>query len=146
MRVVLDTNVLLSILVFRDARFAPVCEALAARRIVPLADDDCLGELARVLAYPQFAARYAGPAAALAEYLPYVERVDPAAPDAHRLPECRDPDDQKFLVLAANGGADALVTSDALLLALRRRVPFAIETPKTFLARFAPADAAPSPA
>ena len=31
--------------------------------------------------------------------------------------------------------AEALVTSDALLLGVRRRVDFAIETPKAFLAR-----------
>jgi predicted nucleic acid-binding protein len=42
-------------------------------------------------------------------------------------------------VLAQAGGARSLVTSDALLLGVRRRVPFDIETPKAFLARFAAA-------
>ncbi len=134
MRVVLDTNVVLSVVVFRDARFDPLVAGWRSGGVTPLVDDACVTELERVLDYPQFAHRYAGRAAALAEYLPYVERVDTAGHGAG-LPRCRDPDDQKFLVLAQAGGARTLVTSDALLLGVRRRVSFDIETPKAFLAR-----------
>lgn len=134
MRVVLDTNVVLSVLVFRDARFDPLVRAWRSRTVVPLVDEDTTAELARVLDYPQFAHRFAGRDAALAEYLPFTEVVDTAG-GAVGLARCRDPDDQKFLVLAQCGRAATLVTSDALLLGVRRRVGFAIETPKVFLAR-----------
>lgn len=134
MRVVLDTNVVLSVVVFRDVRFDGLVSAWRAGTVVPLVDDGCVAELTRVLDYPQFAHRYAGRDIALAEYLPYTERVDTAGRGAG-LARCRDPDDQKFVVLADCGRAEALVTSDALLLGLRRRVRFAIETPKAFLAR-----------
>jgi putative PIN family toxin of toxin-antitoxin system len=134
MRVVLDTNVVLSVVVFRDERFHGLVRAWRARTVVPLVDDDCVAELARVLDYPQFARRCAGREAALAEYLPYTERVATAGQGAG-LARCRDPDDQKFIVLAHVGRAEALVTSDAMLLGVRRRVGFAIETPKAFLAR-----------
>lgn len=136
MRVVLDTNVVLSVVVFHDARFTPLVRAWRGGGITPLVDDACIAELERVLDYPQFAHRYAGRAVALDEYLPFAERVDTAGHGAG-LPRCRDPDDQKFLVLAQAGGARTLVTSDALLLGVRRRVSFAIETPKTFLAGIA---------
>lgn len=134
MRVVLDTNVVLSVVVFHDERFDALVQAWRARAVVPLVDDACVAELERVLDYPQFARRYDGRAAALAEYLPYTERVDTAGRGAG-LARCRDPDDQKFIVLAHVGRAETLVTSDAMLLGVRRRVGFAVETPKHFLAR-----------
>jgi hypothetical protein len=133
-RVVLDTNVVLSIVVFHDARFDPLVRAWRSREVVPLVDRHCVEELARVLDYPQFAHRYGGREAALAEYLPYTETVDTEGRGAG-LARCRDPDDQKFIVLADVGRAAALVTSDAMLLGVRRRVRFAVETPKAFLAR-----------
>jgi putative PIN family toxin of toxin-antitoxin system len=132
--VVLDTNVVLSVVVFRDERFAGLVSAWRGGAVVPLVDDHTVAELERVLDYPQFARRFAGREAALAEYLPYTERVDTAGYGAG-LARCRDPDDQKFIVLAHAGRAETLVTSDALLLGVRRRVGFAIETPKAFLAR-----------
>lgn len=134
MRVVLDTNVVLSVVVFHDERFDPLVAAWRAGAVVPLVDDACVAELDRVLDYPQFAHRYAGREAALAEYLPYTERVETEGRGSG-LARCRDADDQKFVVLAHVGRAEALVTSDALLLGLRRRVDFPIETPKAFLAR-----------
>ena len=49
------------------------------------------------------------------------------------LPKCRDPDDQKFLELARDCGADYLVTKDKALLVLARRktrpAPCCIVTP-----------------
>jgi putative PIN family toxin of toxin-antitoxin system len=134
MRVVLDTNVVLSVVVFHDARFDALVRAWRSRAVVPLVDEHTVAELERVLDYPQFAHRYAGREAALAEYLPHTERVDTAGRGAG-LARCRDPDDQKFLVLAHAGSAVSLVTGDAMLLGVRRRVGFAVETPKAFLAR-----------
>jgi putative PIN family toxin of toxin-antitoxin system len=131
---VLDTNVVLSVVVFRDQRFDPLVRAWRAGAVIPLVDRHTLEELARVLDYPRFAHRYPGREVALGEYVPYTETVLTDDLGAG-LARCRDPDDQKFLVLAQAGGALALVTSDAMLLGVRRRVAFAIETPKAFLAR-----------
>ena len=54
------------------------------------------------------------------------------------LPKCSDPDDQKFLELARDCGADYLVTKDKALLALARRktrpAPCRIVTPVTMCA------------
>jgi predicted nucleic acid-binding protein len=58
---------------------------------------------------------------------------------ALRLPDCRDPDDQKFLDLALACGARALLTRDRALLELGRRwkksLPFAIVTPRAWAAQ-----------
>lgn len=134
-RVVLDTNVWLDWLVFADPGIAPLREAVAAGRAELWIDEACAAELARVLAYPlgRFTLDADGQARALAEALGLAKRWDDPARDA-KLPQCRDPDDQKFLALAAACGAGVLVTKDLELLRLARRVPFAIVTPATFAA------------
>ncbi len=52
--------------------------------------------------------------------------------EAPPLPRCKDPDDQKFLELAARSGADLLVSKDKALLKLRgrTRLAFRIMKPK----------------
>lgn len=120
LRVVLDTNVLLSLFVFADSRFAPLRGALAAGRWRALASAPCLAEYRRVLGYPLFALTPARQDAAYADYLALVRLIDAAPPEAAALPKCRDKDDQKFLELARDGTADWLVTADKALLKLRR--------------------------
>lgn len=118
---VLDTNVLVSLFVFADSRFAPLRSAIEEGALIALTDERCLREFRRVLAYPLFSLDATAQETALAAYGTLVERVA-AIPDAGPpLPLCRDPDDQKFLELARNGNADWLVTSDKALLKLARR-------------------------
>jgi putative PIN family toxin of toxin-antitoxin system len=128
-RLALDTNVVLDLLHWRDPVALPILEALRAARAECIADAATLGELQRVLAYPEFAL---GPAARNALYTEYnglVHRVEAGV--APPLPRCRDVDDQKFLELAARSGAELLVSKDKALLRLRgrTRLPFAIVAP-----------------
>jgi putative PIN family toxin of toxin-antitoxin system len=118
-RVVFDTNVLLSLFVFVDSRFAPFLDELAARRWIALTSAPCLAEFQRVLTYPLFALDSQCQQAAYAAYLALAEQVD-ALPLPIALPKCRDKDDQKFLELARDGRADWLVSADKLVLKLRR--------------------------
>lgn len=120
LRVVLDTNVLLSLFVFADSRFAPLRAALEAGRWQALTSAACLAEFSRVLDYPQFALSAAHRAAAQAAYLGIVQIVYAVPQEAAALPKCKDKDDQKFLELARDGAADWLVTADKALLRLRR--------------------------
>lgn len=122
-RVVFDTNVLLSLFVFADSRFAPLRGEVAAGRWIALTSTPCLAEYRRVLGYPLFALTPERQAAAYADYLALVQQVGdlPMAPQAAiALPKCRDKDDQKFLELARDGGAHWLVTADKMLLRLCR--------------------------
>lgn len=134
MRVVLDTNVLVSLLVFRDPRYARISSAWRAGNVIVVADDAVTAELARVLGQPEFAARRA-PDEALRAYCARVLMVNDRRENAGRLPRCRDADDQKFLELADAAEAQVLVTEDKALLRLRRRCRFAIERPAAFLQR-----------
>lgn len=137
-RVVLDTNVLVSLWIFADTRSAPLRGALADGRWRAISSDACFDEFARVLAYPQFGVAPADRQAALDDYRQRAEFVAAPAAPPPALPRCRDPDDQKFLELARDGGADWLVTADKALLALARRRKlaslFGILTPDAALA------------
>lgn len=138
LRVVLDTNVLLSLYVFADSRFAPLRARVESGHWRALSNAACLGEWRRVLAYPEFALSEARQEAAYGAYEDRVEQVPPGAADAIALPRCRDRDDQKFLEVARDGGASMLITADKALLVLARRQKmagrFAIITPEAALA------------
>lgn len=81
----------------------------------------------RVLAYPKFKLSAEEQKDLLGDFLPYAEVVTLPTPWPH-LPACRDEKNQAFLVLAHVGHADALVTGDADLLALRDQFPRLIWT------------------
>jgi putative PIN family toxin of toxin-antitoxin system len=119
--VVFDTNVLLSMFVFADSRFAPLRSELERGGLIALTDRRCLDEFRRVLAYPLFSLDAAAQAAALAAYATLATNVQTRPDPMPPLPQCRDADDQKFVELACAGAADWLVTSDKALLKLARR-------------------------
>lgn len=119
-RVVLDTNVVLSALLFGGGPTAQVRAAWMAGRFVPLASAATARELVRVLAYPKFRLAADEQQDLLADYLPSVQVVRiPVPPPV--APPCRDPFDLPFLHLAIAGKADALVSGDKDLLALAGR-------------------------
>lgn len=120
-RVVLDTNVLLSLFVFADSRYACLRERLESGQWLALTDERCLGEFRRVLAYPMFSLDAAAQATAFVAYATLAENVPPATGLKVVLPPCTDADDQKFMEVARDGSAQWLVTSDKALLRLARR-------------------------
>ena len=146
LRLVLDTNVLLSLWVFADSRYAPLLDLIEAGALLALCREDCLAEFARVLGYPEFDLPEAAQRGILAEYAGIVGMVG-AAGSPLPLPRCRDGDDQKFLELAQDGAADFLVTSDKALLALARHRSlagrFRIVTPERLMAELQAARLAP---
>jgi putative PIN family toxin of toxin-antitoxin system len=127
---VLDTNVVLDLLVFDDAAARPLRHALTDGRVRCIVTAATLDEWRRVLAYPEFALDAARQVELLERYQALSTRVQGAALSPG-LPRCSDPDDQKFLELAATSCARALVSKDRALLKLRRRCAprFRIMTP-----------------
>ncbi|MBU0592361.1 MAG: putative toxin-antitoxin system toxin component, PIN family [Gammaproteobacteria bacterium] len=116
-RVVIDTNLVLSTLVFVQGRLTPLRLAWQGAQCQPLLSSVTAAELIRVLAYPKFKLTSADQQELLADYLPYCTTVRmPPQPPA--TPDCRDKFDLPFLLLAVAGKADYLVTGDQDLLAL----------------------------
>ena len=116
-RVVLDTNVVLSALLFGSGPVARVRAGWQSALFVPLASTATTHELVRVLAYPKFGLSEADQAELLADFMPWVGAVDIPDPPP-MVPRCRDPYDVAFLHLGVAGGARALVSGDRDLLAL----------------------------
>lgn len=117
LRVVLDTNVVLSALVFGGGLPGAVRAAWQNGTLRPLASAATVQELVRVLAYPKFRLSAAEQEELLADYLPYVQTVRiPNPPPA--VPACRDPLDELFMQLALAGKARVLVSGDRDLLAV----------------------------
>ena len=130
-RVVLDTNVVVSSLLFEAGRLAWLRAAWQSGNIVPLASRETVTELLRVLAYPKFRLMEAERDELMAEFLPHAETVA-VPPRTIEVPACRDPHDRPFLVLAEVAKADALVTGDADLLTLAPVFRRPILSPEAF--------------
>ena len=116
-RVVLDTNVVLSALVFGGGAAGQVRQAWQRGRVLPLASTVTVQELIRVLAYPKFRLSPAEQDELLADYLPYAETVRIQQPPP-AVPDCRDTLDVPFMHLAVAGKAQVLVSGDRDLLAV----------------------------
>lgn len=135
-RVVLDTNVCLDLFVFLGPRHEALSAALKIGEYTAVTREDCRAEWLAVLEYSQLALDAERRAQARDAFDAYVTCLPPSALSARpevRLPRCTDPDDQKFLELAWEAGAVALLTRDKALLRLRRRAArdglFTIATP-----------------
>jgi putative PIN family toxin of toxin-antitoxin system len=115
--VVIDTNLVLSALIFAQGRLTPLRHAWQGAHCQPLVSSVTTAELIRVLAYPKFKLTAADQQELLADYLPYCATVRmPVKPPA--TPACRDAFDLPFLQLAVAGKAKYLVTGDQDLLSL----------------------------
>jgi putative PIN family toxin of toxin-antitoxin system len=132
-RVVLDTNVVLSALVFSHGRSVALREAWQGGRCEPLVSKATVDELIRVLGYPKFKLVADEQRELLADYLPYCRTVAIPA-KAPRTPPCRDPFDLPFLQLSVVGKADFLVTGDQDLLGIKSKLLCPIVTLEAFLA------------
>ena len=136
--VVIDTNLVLSALLFANGRLAPLRLAWQTGQCLPLVSAATATELVRVLAYPKFKLSADEREQLLADYLPHCRsvRVPPRLPPRlPKLPLCRDTADQMFLELAAVGRADCLVTGDRDLLVLAPQFSRPIVTATAFLER-----------
>ena len=139
LRVVLDTNVVVSSLLFRHGRLSVPRSKWQSGLFVPVASRGTMDELHRILGYRKFHLDAESIVTALALYLPYVEVYSGPVSTSAWL--CRDPKDQMFLDLADAAKVDCLVTGDEDLLALeepfREHLHCQIATPQDFLTQIA---------
>ena len=116
-RVVLDTNVVLSALLFRGGAAERIRTGWQSGQFVPLGSTVTAQELIRVLAYPKFRLSAAEQSELLADFMPWMEVVGIPVPPPS-VPSCRDPHDLPFLHLAVAGKARSIVSGDRDLLTL----------------------------
>jgi putative PIN family toxin of toxin-antitoxin system len=121
--IVLDTNVCLDLFVFHDPRWTLLLKALEDGTVRAVTRADCRKEWGIVLTYPQLPLDDTTRLRSAAEFDALIAQLPDIQPSgvAQRLPICSDPDDQKFLELARDSGAQVLITKDKALLKLAKK-------------------------
>jgi putative PIN family toxin of toxin-antitoxin system len=127
--VVIDTNVMVSSLLF-GGHLTFLHELWSQRLIVPLLSKETFSEFRRVLSYPKFSLTAEEIRAIIDdEILPFFEVVEV---ELTGETFCRDPDDDKFLAVAAAGNANWLITGDRDLLDMGSYGTIMIVTPRQY--------------
>jgi uncharacterized protein len=115
-RVVLDTNVLVSALLFRG-ELSKIVGLWQKGKIIPLISKETFNELRIVLGYSKFSLTQEERDSIIEnEILPYFEIVE-AVKEVKGV--CRDPEDDKFISCAISASADYIVSGDKDLLDLK---------------------------
>jgi putative PIN family toxin of toxin-antitoxin system len=120
-RIVIDTNVCLDLFVFNDPRWAGLLAALESGQVEAVTRADCRMEYQVVLGYSHLPLDAVSRPISSAKFDALIKLTAPEPRTATRLPICTDKDDQKFLELARDAGADLLITKDKALLKLARK-------------------------
>lgn len=132
-RVVLDTNIVLDLWLYKDSATLALLEALERKSVQWLATQVMRDELERVLAYTHIVKRLAFSQLTaediLAQFDAYVQ-LKPIAPKCQFV--CKDGDDQKFIDLAAQHKTQ-LISKDKAVLTMRNRMArLGVTVEKTF--------------
>jgi len=116
-RVVLDTNVLVSALLFRG-ELSKIVGLWQKGKIIPLISKETFSELRTVLGYPRFSLTQEERDSIIEnEILPYFEIVE-VVKEVKGV--CRDPEDDKFISCALSASADWIVSGDKDLFDLKQ--------------------------
>lgn len=119
--VVIDTNIVLDLWVYDDPRYHVLLQAWPTNwRWIWTAS--MREELRRVLDYPHITARREQRSRSVIEVLGWADEKIESVPEALRAPfVCKDPDDQKYIDLAAAHQA-VLLSKDKAILSMKRRM------------------------
>ena len=129
-RVVLDTNVLVSALLFRG-ELSKIRDLWKTGKIIPVLSKDTFREFNNVLEYPKFRLTKDEIRSILEEeVLPYFE-VAEIIQNVSGI--CRDSDDDKFIACALSAGVKIIVSGDPHLLKLGRYGSIQIITPNDLI-------------
>jgi putative PIN family toxin of toxin-antitoxin system len=121
-RVVLDTNVVLDLWLYKDPATAALLEALETKAVQWLATQVMRDELERVLAYTHIVKRLAFSQLTAQDILVQFDAHAQVIPIAAKaLFICKDGDDQKFIDLAAEHKTQ-LISKDKAVLTMRNRM------------------------
>jgi len=132
MRAVIDTNVLISAVIFPNSVPRQAVRKALHHGIL-LFSDSTLNELRTVLLRSKID-RYVT-REERAVFLAQLESVAEIVPNVQIVRECRDPKDDKFLEVALNGRGDVIITGDTDLLEMHPWREVAVVAPLDYLRR-----------
>lgn len=126
-KVVLDTNVIVSALLFKG-KLSVIVNLWKEGRINPVLSKETFKELIKVLAYPKFSLTEDEIRKLVEEEIvPYFELISSTAVVKN---VCQDPDDDKFLSCALSASADFVVSGDKDLNKIKQYKNIKIVTPQ----------------
>jgi len=133
-KVVLDTNVLVSGLMLPDSVPGRIVAAWRGAQFELVLSESLLDEIGRVLSYPKIQGRLRWGQDEIARFLLLLRfKADIVDITGEKASVPRDPGDDPVLATLLAADADCLVSGDSDLLALRDRFP--IQTPAEFVLR-----------
>ena len=136
-RVVLDTNCVVSALLFSTGKLSKFRYLWQQGTIIPVTCKITVMELCHVLAYPKFKLSKADIDDLLADYIPWIEIYSDKIPTVV-VPELRDEKDNIFISLAIAAQTNYLISGDKHLAELKDIVPSAnIISPLSFFEIYA---------
>jgi len=132
-KVVLDTNILVSALLFKG-ELAAIVDLWKKGKIIPVLSKETFAEFKAVLEYPKFSLTVQEIKVIVEEeMLPYFEVIE-VADNIRGI--CRDADDDKFIACAVSASADFIVTGDRDLLDMVKYKSIRIVSASVFLKMF----------
>ncbi len=129
-RVVLDTNILISALIFRG-ELSMLVELWKSGEIVPIISKETFEEFRAVLSYPKFRLTENEIKVIIEEEVLSFFEVVEGVEDINGV--CTDPDDDKFIACALAANADFIVSGDKALCDVGRFKSVKIITAAEFL-------------
>jgi uncharacterized protein len=133
-KVVLDTNVLVSGLMLPDSVSGRIVAAWRGAQFELVLSESLLDEIGRVLSYPKIQGRLRWGQDEIARFLLLLRfKADIVDITGEKASVPRDPGDDPVLATLLAADADCLVSGDGDLLAMRDRFP--IQTPAEFVRR-----------
>jgi uncharacterized protein len=138
MRVVIDTNLLISALIKPLGKTGVLIRHLRDGNFVPLYSNSSLEELSDVINRPRIQDKYGISTRDIETLLRLmILRGEHVTPNI-KIQACRDPKDNKFLEIAITASADAIVSGDGDLLDLHSFQNIPILTTSQFLDQINP--------
>jgi putative PIN family toxin of toxin-antitoxin system len=116
-RVVLDTNVLVSALLF-SGKLSKIVDLWRQGKVIPLISRETFEELRAVLGYPKFVLAPDEIQSIIENEILFFFEVVEIQENVRGV--CRDPGDDKFIACAVSASADFLVSGDKDLTDLKR--------------------------
>lgn len=132
MRVILDTNILLSALRTNTSAPAVILDAWRAGRFQLVTSVEQVDEFKRAARYPKLRALL--PRGAVGRVVNQLRGAEVVLERLRRAGDSPDPGDEYLIAMALAADSDYLVTGDRALLSLRRIAVTQFVTPRRFIA------------